>query len=305
MIGLEAKLLYSRVRVNVLMLVLNTEGENKSGYSPNSRLTFHPIYELPMMREWYKSCPNPTNDDLKRFLDELNSTPVRQERVKVPLRRLKIWWRNEKQRLKRIQTKEQEKMASSSGKEEDDNLSARVTADIIEPMLVGGEDDCDCSSVSEAGGVMELTQKRNRESKNGRMSTQSDYSSMDQQPFSTPVHNNPGPPCFHTNSSKTFSSEMNPSLPSASQHPVYVNSPSEVGFHVRYLNDHPSHGGQNDIGVPNSSPRCHLPLTGLHVQPPNMSPINPHVYHINDSLYSPAFHPCSAANATHGGSGSG
>lgn len=279
------------------------EGENLLGTSPNSRLTFHPIYELPMMREWYKSCPNPTVDDLRRYLDELNSSPVRQERIKVPLRRLKIWWRNEKQRLKRIQVKEEEKLNSSGGKDDDDdNLGARVTADIIEPMLVGEEEaDRDCSPVSETGAV-ELTRKRSRENKSGRLSTQSDYSMDQQQPFgAAQVHGSAAPLRFQTNSSKTFSSEMNLSLPNASQHPVYVNSLSDVGFHVRYLNDHATHGGQGDMGVPNGSPHCHLPLTGLHVQP-NMSPINPHVYHIGDGLYTPTFHPCSATN---GGSGSG
>lgn len=257
-----------------------------------------------MLREWYKLCPNPTNNDFRHYLDELNSSPVRQERIKVPLRCLKIWWRNEKQRLKRIQTKAEERSSSLGGKDDTDNLGTSVTVDIIEPVLAGEEEeeeaDCGCSPVSEAV-VMEATQKRGHKGgKNGRVATQSDYSA-DQRSFGPLVHNGAAPSlCFQTNSSKTFSSEID-----SLQHPAYINGISDVGFHLRYLNDHPTHGSQNAISLPSNSPRCHLPLSGLHLHPPSISPLNSHVYHLNDNLYSPAFLPCSAGSNAHGGSGNG
>ena len=53
-------------------------------YQPSSsRLTFHPMYELPLLRKWYQQCPSPTTEELKKFLIELNMAPVRQERDKV------------------------------------------------------------------------------------------------------------------------------------------------------------------------------------------------------------------------------
>ncbi|ESN91785.1 hypothetical protein HELRODRAFT_165862 [Helobdella robusta] len=68
----------------------------------NTRMTFHPVDELPLMRSWYKFCPNPTSEELKNYLHELNVSPIRQERPKISLKRLRIWWRNEKQRVKKV-----------------------------------------------------------------------------------------------------------------------------------------------------------------------------------------------------------
>ena len=53
------------------------------------------------MREWFQMCPNPNREDLIRFTDQLNSTPTRKERVLVSPSRLRIWWINEKQRMRR------------------------------------------------------------------------------------------------------------------------------------------------------------------------------------------------------------
>jgi len=71
------------------------------GSSSKQRLTYHPIYELPLMREWFQLCPNPSREELIRFTDQLNSTPIRKERVLVSPSRLRIWWINEKQRMRR------------------------------------------------------------------------------------------------------------------------------------------------------------------------------------------------------------
>ncbi|XP_054722895.1 uncharacterized protein LOC129232822 [Uloborus diversus] len=65
----------------------------------DGRLTFHPLKELPMMRDWFHGCRNPSKRTLQMYVDILNQGPVRQqERPKVVLSTLKNWWKNEKQR---------------------------------------------------------------------------------------------------------------------------------------------------------------------------------------------------------------
>lgn len=71
----------------------------------DTRLTFHPEHEVPQMRKWYKSCKNPTDSKLKFFTGELNKGHVRQERPKVTVAKVKIWWKNERQREKRMNQK--------------------------------------------------------------------------------------------------------------------------------------------------------------------------------------------------------
>ncbi|CAC5415735.1 SATB2 [Mytilus coruscus] len=73
------------------------------GIAPkDSRLTFHPDHEIPEMRQWYKTCKNPTEHKLNFFANELNKGHVRQERPKVTVAKLKIWWKNERQREKKM-----------------------------------------------------------------------------------------------------------------------------------------------------------------------------------------------------------
>ena len=83
------------------------EGDEVDSGPKDTRLTFHPIYELPRMRDWYKACKNPSDQILRRFLDEINEGHVRQQRPKITLTKLKIWWKNEKQREKRLQQKQE------------------------------------------------------------------------------------------------------------------------------------------------------------------------------------------------------
>ncbi|XP_015910068.1 uncharacterized protein [Parasteatoda tepidariorum] len=65
----------------------------------DGRLTFHPTKELPTMRDWFRSCRNPSRRTLQMYVDILNQGPVRQqERPKIILSTLKNWWKNEKQR---------------------------------------------------------------------------------------------------------------------------------------------------------------------------------------------------------------
>ncbi|XP_062617361.1 uncharacterized protein LOC134279039 [Saccostrea cucullata] len=73
------------------------------GVPKDSRLTFHPQHEIPQMRKWYTSCKTPSDEKLKFFAAELNKGHVRQERPNVTVARLKIWWKNERQREKRQQ----------------------------------------------------------------------------------------------------------------------------------------------------------------------------------------------------------
>ena len=150
--------------------------------SPNSRQTFHPIYELPMMRDWYRDCPNPTNDDFRRYLDELNSAPVRQERPRVHMRRLKIWWKNEKQRLRKQQQRELEKSTGEvdesfgdGGRERNQDSSGEgtgldVTAELMETMIAAeeGGGGADRSPTSEAKcGIVEQERKKTERRRGG------------------------------------------------------------------------------------------------------------------------------------------
>ena len=52
---------------------------------------------------------------MKRHLNELNDGAVRKERGKITLSKLKIWWKNERQREKRIQNREMEKASHRDG----------------------------------------------------------------------------------------------------------------------------------------------------------------------------------------------
>ena len=68
----------------------------------DSRLTFHPDHEIPQMRLWYNRCKIPSETKLHFFAAELNQGHVRQERPKITINKLKNWWKNERQREKRI-----------------------------------------------------------------------------------------------------------------------------------------------------------------------------------------------------------
>ncbi len=61
------------------------------------------------MREWYHGCMVPTEETLKGFVNDLNEGHIRKERKKVTVAKLKIWWKNERQREKRIQQRQMEK----------------------------------------------------------------------------------------------------------------------------------------------------------------------------------------------------
>ena len=52
---------------------------------------------------------------MKRHLNELNDGAVRKERGKITLNKLKIWWKNERRREKRIQNREMEKASQRDG----------------------------------------------------------------------------------------------------------------------------------------------------------------------------------------------
>ncbi|KAK3088499.1 hypothetical protein FSP39_019898 [Pinctada imbricata] len=85
-----------------------TQKEFKDGIEAvpkDSRLTFHPQHEIPTMRQWYTGCKAPTDDKLRFYAAELNKGHVRQERPKVTVAKLKIWWKNERQREKRNKDK--------------------------------------------------------------------------------------------------------------------------------------------------------------------------------------------------------
>lgn len=58
------------------------------------------------MRSWYQNCKNPTEEKLKFFVSELNRGHVRNERPKITVGKIKIWWKNERQREKRLKQKQ-------------------------------------------------------------------------------------------------------------------------------------------------------------------------------------------------------
>ncbi|KAG1714201.1 DNA-binding protein SATB2 [Nymphon striatum] len=69
----------------------------------DSRFTFHPTRELPYMRMLFKACKNPTESMFQDYTSELNSSEIRQqERPKVTVEKLKNWWKNQRQREKRL-----------------------------------------------------------------------------------------------------------------------------------------------------------------------------------------------------------
>ena len=69
-----------------------------------TRLVFHQEYEIPLMRRWYSQNRNPLDGQLYHYATELNKGCVRQERGMVTVEKLKNWWKNERQREKRIST---------------------------------------------------------------------------------------------------------------------------------------------------------------------------------------------------------
>ena len=68
----------------------------------DTRLTFHPEHELPLLRQWFKKSKNPNDNKLAFYANTLNSGHVRQEKPKITVVKLRNWWKNERQREKRI-----------------------------------------------------------------------------------------------------------------------------------------------------------------------------------------------------------
>lgn len=72
------------------------------GHPRDTRMTFHPDHELPLLRTWYKTCKTPSHEKFVFFANELNKGHIRQDRPKISAAKLKIWWKNEKQRERRL-----------------------------------------------------------------------------------------------------------------------------------------------------------------------------------------------------------
>ena len=49
----------------------------------NTRQTFHPIFELPRMREWYSITPSPIDRDIQEYAELINEGQIRRQRPKV------------------------------------------------------------------------------------------------------------------------------------------------------------------------------------------------------------------------------
>lgn len=69
----------------------------------DGRMTFHSTTELPRMRDWFRQCPHPTNLQLQDFANQLNCESLRlRNKPKVTVNCLKNWWKNERQRERRV-----------------------------------------------------------------------------------------------------------------------------------------------------------------------------------------------------------
>ena len=93
------------VKYGIYMYIYSYSGFSEE-QAKDIRVTFHPEYELPQMRLWYKRYQNPSETKLNFFANELNKGHVRQERPQVTVAKLKNWWKNERQKEKRINMKE-------------------------------------------------------------------------------------------------------------------------------------------------------------------------------------------------------
>lgn len=79
------------------------------------------------MRKWFNSCKTPSDEKLKYFAAELNKGHVRQERPNVTVAKLKIWWKNERQRERRLQIHTPAEN-EAEGAKDDDNDSQPTTS---------------------------------------------------------------------------------------------------------------------------------------------------------------------------------
>ncbi|KAL4218394.1 DNA-binding protein satb2 [Mactra antiquata] len=79
----------------------NRPAQHSIDRTPNSRLTFHVVHEVPKLRAWFTVNHNPSDRQLQEYVNELNSGYVRIERPKVNVENLRNWFKNERQKLKR------------------------------------------------------------------------------------------------------------------------------------------------------------------------------------------------------------
>jgi hypothetical protein len=79
------------------------------------------------MRKWFTSCKTPSDEKLKHFAAELNKGHVRQERPNVTVAKLKIWWKNERQRERRMQIQTPSENEADGGRD-DENESQPTTS---------------------------------------------------------------------------------------------------------------------------------------------------------------------------------
>ena len=89
-------------------------GSFNDGLPRDTRMTFHSVYELPKMREWFNANKSPSEESFQGYLRELNTGPIRRQRGNISMNKLKIWWKNEKQREKRVNSRKLQTAVSST-----------------------------------------------------------------------------------------------------------------------------------------------------------------------------------------------
>ncbi|XP_070534583.1 uncharacterized protein [Ptychodera flava] len=66
-------------------------------YMPGRKLSFHPEYEVPLMKEWFGKCQHPTDSQLLGYCEIMNRDPFRQQTGRaITVTNLRIWWKNER-----------------------------------------------------------------------------------------------------------------------------------------------------------------------------------------------------------------
>jgi hypothetical protein len=104
------------------------------------------------MRSWFNLYPNPNDALFDSLVEELNDSNIRKQRKQVNTKKLKIWWRNEKVRQKRIISRierGEDVIKSGRGRKRKDSNSglavidctqATVTMDPVTPSVCHGHE---------------------------------------------------------------------------------------------------------------------------------------------------------------------
>ncbi|XP_041361223.1 uncharacterized protein LOC121377340 [Gigantopelta aegis] len=118
----------NKTNFNYNVCVSDFPSTSYKGIPKDTRLTFHPQHEVPLLKSWYASCKHPSIEKLRFYCSELNKGHIRNARPPVTPARLKLWWKNEKQKERR--QKREESSCSSQGQINPDSSSEASVIDL-------------------------------------------------------------------------------------------------------------------------------------------------------------------------------